>query len=84
MMTTTPSTVQDERERRLARFLAEAGTEADLATFSVIGETLCMEGCVRSYSAKTALEKAARQAGFREVENCLRVVPGLAVVPRPN
>ena len=79
MLSTTPQTGQDEREQRLARLLADAGANAEMVSFTVLGDSVRLEGCVGSYSAKRALENTAREAGFRQVENCLRVIPALAV-----
>ena len=77
-MIDTPATGLDERQQRLARLLADKGIELDLTSLHVMGDSLRIEGCVGSYSVKCAVEKAAALTGFKPIENCLRVVPGLA------
>jgi hypothetical protein len=60
---------------------------ADLGAvrFELMGNQLALDGWVPSYDAKRKIEAAARAAGFR-IQNCLRVLPGLAttIVPAPS
>ncbi len=80
MMTSQGFTARGDRELLLQQLLeAEAGIDSELMTFSDAGDRLVLHGCIGSYALKVRAEKLAREAGFRDVENCLRVAPG--VVP---
>ena len=85
-MTSSPDIARDDALHMpvLDMVAAAAGTESDLMSVSVMGDKIVLQGYVRSYEGKRQAEAAARQAGFLNVENCLRVVPGDAAPPSPT
>jgi len=85
-MTSSPDIAKDDALGMpvLDMVAAAAGTESDLMSVSVMGDKIVLQGYVRSYEGKRQAEAAARQAGFLNVENCLRVVPGAAAPPSPT
>ncbi len=68
-----------ERELLLQQLLeAEPGVDTEVMGFSEAGGKVVLHGCVGSYALKVRAEKLARDAGFTNIENCLRVAPGVA------
>ena len=66
-----------ELQNRLAEFiLSLPPLDAESVHLSLEGHELVMEGRVPSYEAKRRMVNAAREFGF-EIQNCLRVTPGL-------
>jgi osmotically-inducible protein OsmY len=70
-----PSDVKQEIKEALRR---NAEFEAERILIEVKGSTVILRGSVRSYAEYRGAERAARNApGVREVENDLRVEPGV-------
>jgi osmotically-inducible protein OsmY len=61
----------------LGQLFLDLGIEPSTITIAIAGDTLVLNGAVASYDQKLIAERAAKQAGFRRVENALRVVPAL-------
>jgi hypothetical protein len=57
--------------------------ELESVRFSLEDTRLILEGRVPSYETKCRMEHAARAAGF-EVQNGLRVTPGIVSFPPPT
>jgi hypothetical protein len=51
-------------------------TDFELISVALAGRRVFIHGIAPSYVAKARAAEAVRMAGFAEVENCLRVVPG--------
>jgi osmotically-inducible protein OsmY len=65
-------------ERRLAEIACEAaGVDFEHLNVSVLGRRVVLRGIAPSYMAKARAAESVRAAGFPDVENCLRVVPGM-------
>ena len=64
-------------ERRLAGLIGQAmDTDFELISVSLVGRRVSIHGTAPSYASKARAAEAVRMAGFAEIENCLRVVPG--------
>jgi hypothetical protein len=71
-------------QTRLSEFiLSLPPVEAESVRFNLEGHELVMEGRVPSYEAKCRMVNAAREFGF-EIQNCLRVTPGLIFSATPT
>ena len=77
-MTTYSPEAAAARELRLSQLILSLPPyELESMRMSFEGEELILEGRIASYEAKVRMEAAARAAGF-QVENGLRVTPGIA------
>lgn len=66
-------------ERDLARIIAEAtGSDVEFLNVTLAGRKVIVQGTVCSYAAKARAAETLRLAGCTDVDNCLRVVPGVA------
>jgi hypothetical protein len=54
--------------------------ETDHIRFSLINQELLVEGTVGSYDTKCKIDRVAHAAGLH-VQNCVRVIPGVAFTP---
>ena len=73
---------QDMRFQRLALSLAELiGPDHDYVNLALAGRRIVLQGSVPSYAMKCQIEDAAKLAGFAEIENGLRVAPGVPYAP---
>ncbi len=64
-------------EERAKRIVAAAlGAAAAAVRVSARGPTLVLRGGAADYATKALAEACLRAAGFRDVDNCLRVTPG--------
>jgi hypothetical protein len=71
-------------QSRLAELiLSLPPVEAESVRFSLEGHVLVMEGRVPSYEAKCKMVHAAQEFGF-QIQNCLRVTPGLIFSSSPS
>ena len=68
-------------ENDIASVLA-SGLGAIAASFrvSVQGHRIILRGTAPSYAEKARAEQCLRDAGYHEVDNCLRVVPSINVI----
>jgi hypothetical protein len=79
-LSSTHFTEKTSTERRLAALVVQAmDTDFELVSVALAGRKVCIHGTAPSYLAKARAADALRAAGYAEVENCLRVVPGLPV-----
>ena len=68
----------DLRLRSFAAALSDlVGADHDYINVAMAGRRMVLQGSVPSYSLKRRIEDAARSAGFGEIENGLRVAPGI-------
>jgi osmotically-inducible protein OsmY len=69
-------------ENDVASVLASAlGTIAATFRVSVQGHRIILRGTAPSYAEKARAEHCLRAAGYHEVDNCLRVVPSINLIP---
>jgi hypothetical protein len=69
---------QDTRLAQLATSLAGLiGPDHDYVNLALAGKRIILQGSVPSYALKCEIEEAAKAAGFLEIENGLRVAPGV-------
>jgi hypothetical protein len=67
-----------EDERRLSELVTQAmGVDFEAAYVSIIGRRAVLRGMAPSYIAKARATATLRSAGCTDIENCLRVTPGL-------
>ena len=65
-------------ERRLSLMVTDAmGVDFEAAYVSLLGRRAVLRGTAPSYIAKAKAAETLRSAGYPEVENWLRVMPGL-------
>ena len=79
-MSSTYHPQQIMTERQLAKAItAEMGGDFELVSVSLLGRRVMLHGTAPSYMAKARAEALVREAGYSEIDNRLRVVPGLDV-----
>jgi hypothetical protein len=67
-------------ERKLTGLVCEAmGCDFETAAVSVAGRRATIQGIAPSYAAKERAAEVLREAGYGEIENRLRVAPGMAI-----
>ncbi len=67
-------------ERELAALACHAmGADFEAVSVTLVGEKVLLSGTAPSYTAKARAAETLRGAGYSDVDNCLRVVPGLSV-----
>lgn len=67
-------------ERQLAKAIVdEMGSDFEMVSVAVLGRRVVLHGMAPSYMAKAQAEARVRGAGYEEIDNRLRVVPGLDV-----
>ncbi len=65
-------------ERRLAHTVGLAmGVDFEFVSVAVLGQRVVLQGTAPSYVAKARATESVRQAGYGEIDNRLRVIPGL-------
>lgn len=75
------STGEASVERELSRLVSRAmASDFEMVAITVVGRKVLVQGTAPSYAAKALATQSLRQAGFTEVENGLRVVPGMPVL----
>jgi osmotically-inducible protein OsmY len=55
------------------------GADYETITVTLIGRKVRLAGTAPSYTAKARAAETLRDAGYTDVDNSLRVVPGLSV-----
>jgi hypothetical protein len=55
------------------------GVDFELVNVAVLGKRVLIHGTAPSYAAKERAAQMLREAGYPEVDNRLRVVPGIPV-----
>lgn len=81
-MTSTFQSGQVSIERSLAMLLADAtGGGSEQLSVTVLGRKVILQGLAPTYAFKARANETLRLAGFTEVDNRLRVAPG---VPPPT
>ncbi|HEY7268380.1 MAG TPA: hypothetical protein VH951_01010 [Dehalococcoidia bacterium] len=67
-----------QTERRLSLVVVNAmGVDFEEVSVSLVGRRVVVRGMAPSYIAKAKATESLRRAGYADIENCLRVVPGL-------
>jgi hypothetical protein len=64
----------EERTKELLKRLAQVGGFEKVSAFAEDAK-LVVEGCVESYALKHQVEETARETGFAEIDNRLRIYP---------
>lgn len=85
-MSSTYDRMQAMDERQLAKAVVAAmGVDFEFVSVALLGRRVLLHGTAPSYAAKARAEMYVREAGFPEVDNRLRVIPGLDPysTPRP-
>jgi hypothetical protein len=66
-------------EAVMAIVTASLGVAVEALHISVDETRIIIRGAVPSYAEKSAAEASLRLAGYSDIDNCLRVVPSLAI-----
>jgi hypothetical protein len=67
-------------ERHLTNLVCKAmECDFEMVGVSVSGQLVRIQGVAPSYAAKARATTAVREAGYSQIENRLRVAPGIAI-----